>query len=168
MVNIVMLRAGAFVVVGVAPFEADNAFLARQEFYVGLEEKLVRSVRVRMRFRAVKSCEEFTDWIADRDFGISLLLLEGLTDDEFQSCGGFAGQGLGLDGGNLWVLWEPHVGLPVEMGPEVDLASFLIACGGDFGDLVELALVSLHQVITGASKWRRVNNVIGQYRAARQ
>jgi hypothetical protein len=90
--NTVVLRAGAFVAVGVAPLEAEKYFFVRQEINVGLWDKMVRAVSVGMRLRNVKSNEDLTDWISDRDFVISLLLLEGVSDDEQESCHGCAVQ----------------------------------------------------------------------------
>ena len=99
-----MMRAGALVVAGVAPCEAERAVIGRQFVHLALQAKMVRAVRVRMRFRNVRVNENPTHWLADRDFGISLLLLEGLSDDELESCYGCAGNCLALEEGRLVVL----------------------------------------------------------------
>ena len=68
-----------------------------QEIHVGLWGKMVRVVCVRMRPRASKSNEVLTDGILDRDFGISLLLFEGLSRVKQESWHGFAVQCLALE-----------------------------------------------------------------------
>ena len=162
-----MLRAGALVVVGVAPGEAETAVLVRSFLHVALQEKMVRAVCVRMRLRDVKMNENLTDWISDRDFGISLLLLEGLSDDELESCRGCAGRCLSLEDGRLVVLWVPQVRLPCAMPSDVDVEVFMSGCGEVLGEAVGQALAALQEITTSSKKKRKVNNVMNQYRAAR-
>jgi len=166
-VKLVMLRAGALVVVGVAPGEAEKAVFVRTVLHLALHEKMVRAVYVRMRLRNVKMDEKLTDWMSDRDFGISLLQLDGLSDDELESCRGCAGRGLALELGRLVVLWVPHVNLPCAMPSDVDLDFFLTGCGDVLGEAVDRALVALQEITTSSKKRRKVNNAMNQYRAAR-
>ena len=171
-VNIVMMRAGALVVAGVAPREAERAVIGRQFVHLALQAKMVRAVRVRMRFRNVRVNENPTHWLADRDFGISLLLLEGLSDDELESCYGCAGNCLALEEGRLVVLWVPRVTLPLSMQSDVDVEFFLAACGvcacGEvLGEAVSAVLASLQENTRSPRKKRRVDSVMNQYSAAR-
>ena len=171
-VNIVMMRAGALVVAGVAPGEAETAVFVRQFVHVALQAKMVRAVRVRMRLRDVRMNENPTHWISDRDFGISLLLLEGLSDDELEICHGCAGNCLALEEGRLVVLWVPRVTLPLSMQSDVDVEFFLAACGvcacGEvLGEAVSAVLASLQENTRSPRKKRRVDGVMNQYGAAR-
>jgi hypothetical protein len=159
-VNIVMMRAGALVVAGVAPREAERAVIGRQFVHLALQAKMVRAVRVRMRFRNVRVNENPTHWLADRDFGISLLLLEGLSDDELESCYGCAGNCLALEEGRLVVLWVPRVTLPLSMQSDVDVEVFLAACGEVLGDAVSAVLASLQEITISPQKKRKVNSVM--------
>jgi hypothetical protein len=161
-----MMRAGALVVAGVAPGEAETAVCGHFFFHVALQAKMVRAVRVRMRLRDVRMNENPTHWLADRDFGISLLLLEGLSDDELQSCYGCAGNCLVLEEGRLVVLWVPRVTLPLSMQSDVDVEVFLAAAGEVLGEAVSKVLASLHEITTSPKKRRRVNSVMNQFGAA--
>ncbi len=166
-VKLVMLRSGALVVVGVSPGEAEKAVFVRTVLPVAIREKVVRAVYVRMRLRNVKIDEKLTDWMSDRDFGISLLQLDCLSDDELESCRGCADRCLALESGRLVVLWVPHVNLPCAMPPDVDVEPFLSGCGDVLGEAVDRALVALQDLTTSPKKRRRVNNAMNQYRKAR-
>ena len=61
-VNTVMMRAGALVVAGVAPGEAETAVFVRQFVHVSLQAKMVRAVRVRMRLRDGTFIEISRSW----------------------------------------------------------------------------------------------------------
>ena len=166
-VNIVMMRAGALVVAGVAPREAERVLIGRQFVHLALQAKLVRVVRVRVPLRNLRLERVPTHWLADRDFGISLLLLEGLSDDELESCYGCAGNCLALEEGRLVVLWVPCVTLPLSMQSDVDVVFFLAACGEVLGEAVSAVLASLQENTRSPRKKRRVDSVMNQYSAAR-
>ena len=145
-----MAASGAFVAVGVKPDRAKSSLFGSQHVCgAGLQEKLVRFVAVRVSLRATKSNEVSTDWIADRDFAISLSLLQGLSDEQLESCQVFAGNGLPLERGALVVLWVPNVSLPLGIGDEVDLDVFLNACSADLDEAVLRAFDSLGRVTQG-------------------
>ena len=162
-----MMRAGALVVAGVAPGEAETVVFLRQFVHFALQAKMVRAVRVRMRLRDVRMNENPTHWISDRDFGISLLLLDGLTDNELAICHGCAGNCLALEEGRLVVLWVPCVTLPLSMQSDVDVEVFLADCGEVLGEAVSRVLALLHEITTSPKKRRKVNSVMNQYSAAR-
>ena len=155
-----MMRAGALVVAGVAPREVERVLIGRQFVHLALQAKLVRVVRVRVPLRNLRLERVPTHWLADRDFGISLLLLEGLSDDELESCSGCAGNCLALEEGRLVVLWVPRVTLPLSMQSDVDVEVFLAACGEVLGDAVSAVLASLQEITISPQKKRKVNSVM--------
>ena len=154
---------GVFVAVGVLPLRAQQALFHRQELHDGLRDKLVRSISVRMRLRACKTDETLTDWIADRDFAISMLSLEDLSREEEESCHGCAVQCLAPERGSLVVVWVPRVSAPSEMASEVGLDVFLSGCGEVLGDALGVALARAQEITKGGCKRRKLISARHQY-----
>ena len=74
--------AGVLVVVGLVPSKLEDALNSARCLGSWFWGQRTRHLHIRVRLREAKLKESSTDWLADRDFCVSLVEVSGLTGDQ--------------------------------------------------------------------------------------